>query len=505
MSKTSIAKCAFLFFVAFVVFYAIYGKIQIWNGPMFGFGFAIDDRILAVLFSSLVAVYVVVAYAVIVLRCSLSLRACRVAGASYILILFLVLFGKSIGVSGINLDLFQPDAVSMGTLLNLLVFVPIGFFLQLRTRETKKTIFGGLCLVVGIEAAQCVLRLGIADVIDVIANLSGIVVGVFLCSILNRSGWAFSEKDKRVKLVRNTKSELAIWQKVILIMGCGFLVCSVLTLLPFGDIYDQETELLDSETIPFLEIDSDVLRDLSAMKSIPQESLPTQKQVPDFEFGNEISSADWMATRKGGVYASEGTVDQVVAWRNKRGQNCLGLTVCCRELIDGIVVIHGLPIVATEDTAIVVDGAPAEIEELRSRAYDLLTCYISCEFCIEDGWLFAREISIATTVDNLPDDIALFNYYKYDDYLKASENDKPFLRMADEQLQEIWGHLVSITGRADGSTYCTVQFYDKLGSAPIVHSVNIECPAEAPSYPEQADDLSRLTIVKEGNELILVN
>ena len=99
-----------------------------------------------------------------------------------------------------------------------------------------------------------------------------------------------------------------------------------------------------------------------------------------------------------------------MAWRNESGQDCLALTVCCRDLVGDITVVHGLPMAVTDETVVAVDGALTNIDELRIRAYDLLTCYATCVFRIEEGWLFAEELSIAAAASGLPDDITLFNY-----------------------------------------------------------------------------------------------
>ena len=67
----------------------------------------------------------------------------------------------------------------------------------------------------------------------------------------------------------------------------------------------------------------------------------------------------------------------------------------------------------------------------------------------------------------------------------------------------ITGHLVSTTEMADGIAYCTLQFYDKLGSVPVIHSVNVECGESVPDIPEDAESLSDLPVVYEGGRLVL--
>ncbi|MBN2851683.1 MAG: VanZ family protein [Clostridia bacterium] len=66
---------------------------------------------------------------------------------------------------------------------NIIVFMPLGFFIPQINRKLDKTvmmIFLSLMIPVVIEAAQYVLKVGILDVDDVLLNFIGIMAGFLI-------------------------------------------------------------------------------------------------------------------------------------------------------------------------------------------------------------------------------------------------------------------------------------------------------------------------------------
>lgn len=190
--------CICAFALTFAISLFLYSRIQIWNGPILGIG--IDESVPAVSLSLLAAAYATFAYAVIVVKAAVSLRVFRVVLASYILVLGVVLLGKSVGISGYNFSFFQPNLISAGTLLNIAAFVPVGFLLQLKLGKPRKTVLYSFCFVIIIEIVQFAFSLGIADVIDVAANMVGIAIGLSFFLLMERRGWIFVMRDRRIKL-----------------------------------------------------------------------------------------------------------------------------------------------------------------------------------------------------------------------------------------------------------------------------------------------------------------
>ena len=79
--------------------------------------------------------------------------------------------------------LLLPEAV-----MNVLVFIPIGFALCLTFRRIRwwQTVVIGMALSVGIELLQLVFKRGCADIDDVIHNTLGCVVGCGLYWAMTR-------------------------------------------------------------------------------------------------------------------------------------------------------------------------------------------------------------------------------------------------------------------------------------------------------------------------------
>lgn len=75
----------------------------------------------------------------------------------------------------------------MAAIENVVMFVPYGFLFALAFRESKKSLLKcvgiTLLLCIGIEATQFVLVIGEAEVLDVLCNLCGTMIGYGVGSI----------------------------------------------------------------------------------------------------------------------------------------------------------------------------------------------------------------------------------------------------------------------------------------------------------------------------------
>lgn len=110
----------------------------------------------------------------------------------------------------------SPFEYLKNTLLNILLFVPLGFFLPLLWKEfqsLKRTVLCGLCLSLGIEILQ-IFTFRLTDIDDLITNTLGTLFGFFAAGLfLHITDGNFNKKDK--------KSE----QELMLIICLVFLVC----------------------------------------------------------------------------------------------------------------------------------------------------------------------------------------------------------------------------------------------------------------------------------------
>lgn len=110
----------------------------------------------------------------------------------------------------------SPFEYLKNTLLNILLFVPLGFFLPLLWEEfqsLKCTVLCGFFLSLGIEILQ-IFTFRLTDIDDLITNTLGTLFGFFAAGLfLHITDGNFNKKDK--------KSE----QELMLIIVLVFLVC----------------------------------------------------------------------------------------------------------------------------------------------------------------------------------------------------------------------------------------------------------------------------------------
>ena len=98
--------------------------------------------------------------------------------AIYLPLLVFILFFKSIGIYGIELNplMFLSDFFSMVVFLNLILFIPLGFLVPL----TKKNISSFIIFITLVEISQYVFHLGFFDFGDIVTNTCGFIFGSYL-------------------------------------------------------------------------------------------------------------------------------------------------------------------------------------------------------------------------------------------------------------------------------------------------------------------------------------
>lgn len=109
-------------------------------------------------------------------------------GYSVFLILYITLLRRTPRYDeNIRLTLkFLPNAgLWAGNLLNLVLYIPLGWTAQkCLLRSKKKVIFGGLVLSVCCEGIQYITTRGYADVNDILFNTLGATIGARLAAIV---------------------------------------------------------------------------------------------------------------------------------------------------------------------------------------------------------------------------------------------------------------------------------------------------------------------------------
>jgi hypothetical protein len=116
-------------------------------------------------------------------------------GLLYLFSLWYVLFDRTPGTRGINLDITQFGAQFASTPLdmmwNIAIFLPLGMVLQALIKSMWKTAIGAAVLALIVEGAQYIFSVGIFDILDIVLNVGGIMLGALIISSAMLDGWHF--------------------------------------------------------------------------------------------------------------------------------------------------------------------------------------------------------------------------------------------------------------------------------------------------------------------------
>jgi len=106
----------------------------------------------------------------------------RLLWVIYFLVMILLLFFRVYHDNNINLnilELFNFETTSLSqTILNLILFIPIGYWLK--HLKISSVLLLSLLLITSIELLQFVSHRGIFDVVDILINTIGIIIGYII-------------------------------------------------------------------------------------------------------------------------------------------------------------------------------------------------------------------------------------------------------------------------------------------------------------------------------------
>lgn len=105
----------------------------------------------------------------------------------YFLVMFLLLFFRVYQDNNINLNLLKPFNFETTNLsqvtLNLILFIPIGYWLN--WFKISSALLISLLLITSIEILQLLIHRGIFDVVDILINTIGIMIGYIIFKTFN--------------------------------------------------------------------------------------------------------------------------------------------------------------------------------------------------------------------------------------------------------------------------------------------------------------------------------
>ncbi|MFA9493036.1 VanZ family protein [Streptococcus sp. E17BB] len=125
----------------------------------------------------------------------------------YLVALLFVIMLKSRGVQGINLNplnlLTQFQESAFIVFANIVLFIPVGFLLFRRVKTLKMVVASATIGLIILEISQYLLHLGIADVADILTNLSGILLGYLGLDLLRDLGWKSRTDSSYIYFYKN--------------------------------------------------------------------------------------------------------------------------------------------------------------------------------------------------------------------------------------------------------------------------------------------------------------
>ena len=116
----------------------------------------------------------------------------------FILLVWLILFKFATSLSelpsirGINLIPFyyeqETNIHSKEVLYNILVFIPLGIYIQVLRENWKIPVKGMVILLTSLlfEAVQFIFAIGASDITDLIGNTVGGVIGILFCVLMKK-------------------------------------------------------------------------------------------------------------------------------------------------------------------------------------------------------------------------------------------------------------------------------------------------------------------------------
>ena len=133
-------------------------------------------------------------------------------GVYIFLLLWIILFKMSfsvaeiiglVGERSINLiPFYYPTDVNFHlreAIANVLIFVPLGIYLELLDINSKKVFLYGLIFSILLEVSQFVFKIGASDVTDIITNTAGTILGICGYILLEK---IFENKEKIDNILR---------------------------------------------------------------------------------------------------------------------------------------------------------------------------------------------------------------------------------------------------------------------------------------------------------------
>lgn len=126
-------------------------------------------------------------------------------------------------IRSINLIPFKANPIVNGmreTLINLLLFVPLGMYLKFIFKNNKfSSVSIIILLTIGFEILQYILHIGVSDITDIIMNTLGGIIGIILISVF----FNLLSKETNSKILNRLLELLLIIIPILMFVSLYFI------------------------------------------------------------------------------------------------------------------------------------------------------------------------------------------------------------------------------------------------------------------------------------------
>ncbi|MCL1890449.1 MAG: VanZ family protein [Coriobacteriia bacterium] len=451
----------------------------------------------------------------------LSVLLLRADAIGYLVLLFVVVMLKTIGIQELNLNMFDlytqiieyPESV----LFNILLFVPLGALAFRYIKSTLMALVLGLTLILAIETMQYLLHLGITDIVDVVVCMAGFAIGYFVVSLLWDRGFRFVSVGEKHRAIANVQQE-AIMRDVS--VDCKeearkesnfsnknlalFLLTIGLSVLFVIGFFLYEPEKY-TPWEPELEMTSDItLRSLPTLSRTPSEVKELVNAMNLFMVEGEASSRNWVDVDEAGVLRSTGVINNYSSWLRDDSVVCHGLTLNINETVRGITVTHGIPIIVTPETELIVNGEKVDNEMLGYMLDELYFYQTDAAYTLQDEWFRAEKLTFSSRNLDESDYWASFDYVNFslDSKDLVSAPDGFWFKISENKASQLMCRVDIVSEFTEADNYITVWVPDRLGGASICHVFNINVEGRD-FQTTNNEDFLRVKIALDVGQLVL--
>jgi len=452
----------------------------------------------------------------------------RIEVIVYLFALFAAVMLKSRGLQSFNLNILdlyiQLSRFPLTVVLNVLIFVPLGALTFKYIKSPRKAFPFALALILVIEALQYFLHLGVADIVDVVANMLGFALGYMPVCIMKKKGFSVDIIDRRhfkitfpqkpvIEVETSTHKtgrlsglkarigEKGSADRMLAITTVSVL--AVVLLFGIGYIWFEPDEYLSGLRSPQETTDP-------TLRALPESSLSVEELhniiagMGLFRINGLESSNAWITVDESGTLHTGGVVNGSAAWLLD-GTLYYGFTLNVEETLSGVRVVHGIPLVVTPNTEIYLSGEVVADDDFETFLIFLCLYYADAVFTLQDGWFQAERLSFSPREPEPTDWNARIEYGNLTgDTLKTTGFMNGYwLDIRNNQSSTLEVKPVSMS-QSSIENLLSVCILDRIGTALICHSFDINFDSWLPKPSFWTEPSTPVEFILRNGKLILV-